>query len=186
MFILVNFSPFYPPNNPKNRNFKTNEKTHSVPEIWHMTDLILIFHFELYFYFLLLNSQKNENSKNWKKGLEISSIYTSVPKIIIICYTVLEIWHVKDAIVVFHFGFIFCPFTSPPPPPSLLKQPKKSRFQKNEKKAWRYHHFTHVYQKLWLDDAQFLRYDVRQTDGQRERQIDGQTEKVTYRGGCPT
>ena len=136
MFILVNFSPFYPPNNPKNRNFKTNEKTHSVPEIWHMTDLILIFHFELYFYFLLLNSQKNENSKNWKKGLEISSIYTSVPKIIIICYTVLEIWHVKDAIVVFHFGFIFCPFTPPPsPPPRCSSNSQKNQdFKKMKKK----------------------------------------------------
>ena len=39
-----------------------------------------------------------------------------------------------------------------------------------KKNTWRYHHFTNVYQELWLDNVQ----------------TDGQTEKVTYRGGCPT
>ena len=50
-----------------------------------------------------------------------------------------------------HFSFwaIFCHFTP------LTAQ--KFKIYKNEKKTWRYHHFTHVYQKLWL-------YDVR-TDG---------------------
>ena len=52
-----------------------------------------------------------------KKCLEILSIYTSVPKIMIICYTVHEIWHVKDVIVIFNFGLFFVflppsPFTS--------------------------------------------------------------------------
>ena len=49
------------------------------------------------------NSLKNENIKIWKKHLKISSFYTSVPKLMIISYTVLEIWHVTDVIVVFHF-----------------------------------------------------------------------------------
>ena len=34
-----------------------------------------------------------------------------------------------------------------------------------------------MYQKVWPDDVQFLRYAARQTDGR--------TEKVTCRGGCP-
>ena len=38
------------------------------------------------------NSPKNENFKNGKKTPEISSFYTSVPKIIILCYTVPEIY----------------------------------------------------------------------------------------------
>ena len=59
----------------------------------------------------------------------------------IICYTVPEIWCMTDVIFIFQFG-VFLPFTPHPPP-----TPKKS-FQKNEKNAWRYHHFTHVYQKL--------------------------------------
>ena len=33
--------------------------------------------------------------------------YTSLPKIMIICYTVPEIWHVTDVIVIFHFGLFF-------------------------------------------------------------------------------
>ena len=45
-------------------------------------------------------------------GLEILSIYTSVPKLMIIGYTVLEIWCMMDVIVVFHFGQFFA--LSPP------------------------------------------------------------------------
>ena len=59
-----------------------------------------------------------------KKHLEISSLYNSVPKIMIICYTVLEIWHVTDAII-FHFGPFFA-FLLP-------QQPKKSKFKKLKK-----------------------------------------------------
>ena len=42
-----------------------------------------------------------------KKILEISSFYTSVPKIMIICYTVPEIWHVTHVIFIFHSGLFF-------------------------------------------------------------------------------
>ena len=35
-----------------------------------------------------LTTKKIKILKNWKKSLEISSFYTSVPKIMIICYTV--------------------------------------------------------------------------------------------------
>ena len=45
--------------------------------------------------------------KKWQKYLEISSFYTSVPKIMIICYTVPEIWCVTDVIVILHFGLFF-------------------------------------------------------------------------------
>ena len=34
----------------------------------------------------------------------MSSFYTSSPKIMIIWYTVPEIWRVTDVIVIFHFG----------------------------------------------------------------------------------
>ena len=49
-----------------------------------------------------------------------------------ICYTVHEIWHVTDVIVIFHFGLFFA----------------LSKLTKNEKNTWRYHHFTYVYQQL--------------------------------------
>ena len=96
--------------------------------------------------------------------IEISSFYTSVPKIMIICYTFLEIWHITHVIVVFHFGQFFSLL-----PPS---QCKKTKFQKIKKKARKYHHFTHVYQKLWLDDVRFLRYGERQADGRKKWHIE--------------
>ena len=43
-----------------------------------------------------------------------------------------------------------------------LKAPK-IKILKNEKICWRYHHFTHVHQKLQPYDVQFLRFRVRQT-----------------------
>ena len=39
---------------------------------------------------------------------------------------------------------------------------EKSDFWKNEDIYWRYHHFTHVYQKPQSYEVQFLRYKVRQ------------------------
>ena len=45
--------------------------------------------------------------KKWKKLLEKTSFYTSVPKIIIICYTVPEIWLMMDVIVIFILGYTF-------------------------------------------------------------------------------
>ena len=53
-----------------------------------------------FFPFYSPNTLKMKISK-MKKTLEISSFYTGVPKIMIICYTVPEIWHMLDVIVVF-------------------------------------------------------------------------------------
>ena len=62
--------------------------------------------------FLPLTNQKIKILKNWKKHLEIWSFYTNVPKILIICYTLLHIWQVTDVTVIFHFGLFFA--LSPP------------------------------------------------------------------------
>ena len=97
-----------PLNNPENQNFEKMKKNHLIisfytigtknhdicytaPEIWCATDVIFIFHFGLFFTLLPIKSLKNENVKKMKKCLEKSSFYTSVPKIMIICYTVPEI-----------------------------------------------------------------------------------------------
>ena len=78
-----------------------------IPEIWSATNRMFC-HFGLLFALYPLSSQKNENFKNLnKKGLEILTFYTCMPKIMIICYTVPEIWCVTDAIVIFHFGIFF-------------------------------------------------------------------------------
>ena len=77
------FCPFTP-NSPKNQNFKKNYKVsgdiiilhkctkitvicYIVPEIWHVIDVIVIFHFRLFFALLLPNSPKNQNFMKMKK-----------------------------------------------------------------------------------------------------------------------
>ena len=103
--------------------------------------------------FAPVTSKKMKISKNWKKNLEISPLYTIAPKIMITCCTVPEIWHVTHVIFIFHFGLFFALFspTTPPPP-----KKKKSKFQKHEK-------------TLWLDDFRFLRYGAQQTNTQTDR-----------------
>ena len=59
------------------------------------------------FPFTTLIAQKMKISKKWKKHLDISSFYTTVPKIMIICYTVPEIWHVADVIVISYLKRFF-------------------------------------------------------------------------------
>ena len=53
-----------------------------------------------------LTAQKIKIWKKWKKRLEISSFYNSVPRIMIMCYTVPEIWCEAD-VIIFHFGPFF-------------------------------------------------------------------------------
>ena len=122
--ILGHFLPFDPPNNPKNQNFEKMKKStwryHHFTQVYHkwqsydiwflryqmqQTNFFVIFGHFLAFY--APKAQKIKISKSWKKHLEISSFYTIVPKIMIICYTVPEIWCVTDVIVIFHFGLFF-------------------------------------------------------------------------------
>ena len=53
--------------------------------------------------------------------------------------------------------------------PFLITQKIKIK-KKMKKNAWKYHHFTHVYQKLWSHDVRFLRHGVQRTDGQMDGQ----------------
>ena len=113
-------------------------------EIWSMTGRIFCHHMvycawdmvhdecNCYFLFWAIfcpNSPKNENfKKTKKKHLEILSFCTSVPKIMIICYTVPEIWRKTVAVVSFPFWTIFLPFYP-------RNSQKKSKFWNNEKKS---------------------------------------------------
>ena len=89
---------------------------YNAPEIGHMAVAIVIFYF--FWLFLALypippppplrpNSLKNKKFKKMKKKkyLEIS-FYISVPKILIICCNVPEIWCMTD-VNIFHFGLFF-------------------------------------------------------------------------------
>ena len=92
---------------------------------------------------------------------------------------VLQIWSATDTTL--SFWTIFCPFTPP-------KNQKNQKFLKTDKKLWRYHHFTYV-PKIMIRSCMvpeiWCAMDGR-TDGQWDGWMDGWTEKVTYRGGCPT
>ena len=66
-----------------------------------------------------------KKKKKKKKHLEISSIYTSVPKIMIICHAAPEIWHMTDVIFIFHLG-LFLP-SYPPNSPKNRNQKKKRK-----------------------------------------------------------
>ena len=122
--------------------------------VWWMQLLFFILGYCLLFYFPPppVTAWTMKISKQWKKRLEISSFHTSVPKIMIICHTVPEIWCVRDVIAVFHFGLLFVFLPS--------SQPEKWKFQNNEKNTRRYHHFTQVYQKSWPYAKLFLRHSA--------------------------
>ena len=117
------------------------------------------------------NSPKNKNIKKLKKKrLDISPFHKVYQKSII-CDIVPEIWHVMHVIFIYHFGLMFCPFTP------ITQQ--KIKLSKKWKKDWRYHHLTHVYQKLWLDEVWFTTDPAeiwcmtkRQTDGRMDRKSD--------------
>ena len=116
------------------------------------------------------NSPKNQNFEKMKKYLETSSFYKSVPKTMIIHYTVPEILHMWQMLLLFFILACFLPFYSPP------NSPKKQFFFKKEKNTWGYHHFTHVHRKWWSDDVWFLRYGAWRTDRWKDRESDGKSD----------
>ena len=128
--------------------------------------------------FTPLTMQKIKNFQKWKKKhLEISAFYTSVPQIMIICYTALEMWHVMDVIVIFHSRLFFA-LLPPAPLPPLTTQ--KIKFLKNEKKIPEISSFYTCVPKImirWCTGPKIWRM--------KEGQTDKQMEKVTCRGGCP-
>ena len=112
--------------------------------------------------FTPLTTRKIKILKKWKKYLEISSFYTSVPKIMILCYTIPEIRHVTD-VIIFHFGY-FCTYL------------EISSFYISVPKIM----------IIWCTVPEIWCATDGLTDRQTDRQMDGWTENVTYRGGSPT
>ena len=122
--------------------------------LWRMQLLFFILGYFLVFY--SPSSPKNENFKKMKKHLKISSFNASVPKIMIMLYCFWDNGMWRMYLLFFILGY--CLFTPSPSP--LPSQPKKWNFQKNEKKLWRYHHFTWVHQKSWSYVILILRYGM--------------------------
>ena len=115
-------SPFTPLRNQKIRILKkwknissdiiishkyTINDNHMMYDSWDGSDTIFC-HFGPFFCpFTSLTTQKIKIlKKRKKKNLEISPFHTSVPKIMIICYTLPEIWRMTDVIIL-HFGLFF-------------------------------------------------------------------------------
>ena len=120
-----------------------------IPEIWSRIDILS---FSAIVCSFTPITQKIKNLKKWKKNKKKKNTwsyhhFTSLPKII--CY-VPKIWCMADVIV--SFWAIFCPFTP--------LTAKKIKLFKNKKSTWRYHHFTQVYQKPWLNAILFLRWST--------------------------
>ena len=88
---------------------KKNEKKKSSWDIPHNRCNCYFSVWAIFCLFTSLKAWKTKIKKKRRKLLEISSFYNGVPKIMIICYTVPEIWWVTDVIVIFHFG-LFLPF----------------------------------------------------------------------------
>ena len=118
--ILGLFLPFYNTNNPKNQNFEKMKKTlgdiiilhkctknhnHMLYYSWDMAHNGCNFYFSfraIFCPFTSLTAWKIKIYKKWKKHLEIS-FYNTASKIMIICYTVPEIWRLTD-VIIFRFG----------------------------------------------------------------------------------
>ena len=131
LFILGNFLPFYPPNNPKNEPPEKTEKGLEISSFYISVPKIMIkcytvpmvcdqcncFFFVFFFnvFFILghflpfspLTAWKMKISIKWKKHLVMSSFHTSLAKTMIVCYTVPEIWRMTHVIVIFHFALFF-------------------------------------------------------------------------------
>ena len=135
------FFAFLPHNILKNQNFEKMKKTPQDTTILHMCTInhnhmmyvtwdikcdryYFLSFWSIFCPFTPLTAQKIKILKKWKKFMETSSFYISVPKITIRRCTVPQIWCVTD-VIIFHFG----PFFTLLPPNS----PKYQNFKKRIK-----------------------------------------------------
>ena len=106
--IFYHFLPFYRRNNPENQNFEKMRKKPWRSYKREVCDVkFLRYEARQTKFFIILghclpfhttDNPKNQKFKKMKKKtkiLEISLFYTSVPKIMIIYYTVSQIWRVR-------------------------------------------------------------------------------------------
>ena len=128
-----------------------------VPEIWSVMDRIFCC-FRPFFVLLPLQHSRNQNFEKMKKASTDIIILHSCTKDhdhMLYCF-----WDkMTDGCNFYSFCASFCPFLP------------KITFLKN-KDASRYHHFTHVHQKLWSHDVWFLRWMDRWTGGQKKWHIE--------------
>ena len=121
--------------------------------------------------FILLTAQKFKiKKKNEKKSPEILSFYTSVTKIMIICYSSWDM--VRDGCnCYFSFWAIFLPFY----PLTAQKNQNFIKMKRAPGDIIIFHMCTKHYDQMTYSSWDMV----------HNRQTDGRTEKVTYIGGCP-
>ena len=125
---------------------------YTVPDIWHVTDVItFFFYFGLFFALLSLNSPKTEKFKKMNKTSgDIIILHKCTKNHDLMLYCSWDM--VCDKCNYFSVWAIFCPFT-----PITVR---KMKISKKWKTAWFY--FKQLYQNLWSYAIPFLRYNVRQ------------------------
>ena len=108
-------------------NMSTVNENHTIQsETQCAPDRLFLSSWAIFCPFTPITAWKMKISNKKKKILEISSFNTSVPKIMIICYTAPEIWHIADIIVIFHFGLFLLFYSLSSPKNENLKTMKKN------------------------------------------------------------
>ena len=163
--ILGHFLPFQPPDNPKNQNFKIEKNTWryyhftNVYPKWQSYDVWFL-RYEVWRteFFVILDRflpfyPPPPSPLTIQKSGDIVILHMCTKNDNHIMY---GSWDMKrDRQNFLSLWTAFCHFTP--------QQPKKSKFWKTEKNAWRYYHFKHVHHKWQSNDVWFLRYEARQT-----------------------
>ena len=175
--------------NPKNQNFEKIKKN-----CWRYHHFIHVYQkpqsneieflryrvrqsfWSIFCLFTLFTTRKIKILQKYKKTLVVSSFYTSVPKILILFYTVPEIWCVTDVTAIFYFGLFFA-FLPP-------NQPKKIKIKKKKKSLEILSFYTCVPKIMirWCTVPEIWCV----MDGRMDERMNRWTEKVTFRGGSPT
>ena len=134
---------------------------YAVPEIRRVTDVIVIFHFGIFFAFYPPNSPKNQNFKKWNKTPGDTIILNKCTKDhdhMLYCS-----WDMARDKCNCYFSFwaFFC---------SARKIKIKKKIKKT--KHLEISSFYIVYHKLWSGEVRFLRYGKRWTDGRKKWHIE--------------
>ena len=155
-----------------------------IPEVWSTTWRIFCY-FRLFFAFLPpTNNPENQNfEKVKKKRLEILSFYTSVPKIMIIYYTVSEIWRVTDIIFILHFRLLFALFLPFYPPFIPLKNQNFTKTKKTPGVIFILQMCTKNYDQMMYSSWGMVRDG--QTDRWTDERMDGQKNWYIEVGAPP-
>ena len=98
-------------------------------------------------HFLPFDPPNNPKNQNFE---EIKQIAGDII-ILHLCTTNDSTWDIKHDRIFCHFGLFFALLP--------LQQHKKSKFWKNEKKSWKYCHFTHEYHKWSTINENHMMYD---------------------------